>query len=318
MSIKGIVDTVVHVHSFRNIDLLEQGVYMLHLTVRSASDSLDSPYLLDQCSTKKSPNRKHCVIESVIDDVNFFTKGFLIRYVEEEANLNDLAVFRSEIEPNTGCPVVITLGLMFAELKAAATNDEVAVNPPSFSDFTLLSTQRVQINRPLEGVHQFVSVIFTEAVPCQVNITIHVALMDFRYRFDHKGSHESECDLAKLAANVLFGSKEIVENEDVEQVADLWVGPLQKALKKVHSFTNKFSKTAENNRKPLKLREISRRKLDFQKVPIKLTKQFLVEMQEISTQLHITQQALLFIIREKSLELTLYLQREYITQLKEQ
>lgn len=80
MSIKGILDTYVHIHSFRNLDLFEQGVYMLRITLE---DSEASPYISHVCDPASKICPEHHLAESRVHDFSFYSQGFSIRYAEE-------------------------------------------------------------------------------------------------------------------------------------------------------------------------------------------------------------------------------------------
>ena len=126
MSLKSIVEAVVHLESFRNIELFYQGLYYLKCSLYSETPSSEpdqpnvkqfaQPYcsFVSQIQMEKQAkiNRKggvgsggqqydhHNLLASRIIDSQsaFCSKTFLIRYCEEEVEINDIILFRAEID----------------------------------------------------------------------------------------------------------------------------------------------------------------------------------------------------------------------------
>lgn len=125
MSLKSIVEAVVHLESFRNIELFYQGLYYLKCSLYTEvpAEDPDQPNVKQfaqpycsfvshiQMEKQAKVNRKgvgsssqqydhHNLLASRIIDSQcaFCSKTFLIRYCEEEVEINDIILFRAEID----------------------------------------------------------------------------------------------------------------------------------------------------------------------------------------------------------------------------
>lgn len=188
MSYYGVLDVCLHFHSFRNVDLLHQGLYQLRARVYSdlledhsqlipgtpytappekvhAGGSANSqcvavfPYAMipsrlhqedfklailpkgsleqrsaciqrSECPEIASSNKAgraehHCVVPPSIDAQmqSFHTTTFLIRYCDEEVDLNNLCQFRLELDlcqkHALATPVYLEIDLMYADPSAS-------------------------------------------------------------------------------------------------------------------------------------------------------------------------------------------------------
>ena len=128
MSLKALVEVLVHLDTFRNIDLFYQGLYYARFKIYYAKPAhaaeplgterddrepeahfeLVQPYWNFQTQRqddrtlkmKPHPTDPHNLLSSSITDDQsaFLTKAFLIRYCEEEVELNDIVMFRAELD----------------------------------------------------------------------------------------------------------------------------------------------------------------------------------------------------------------------------
>ena len=101
-SYNAIVSTIIHFETYRNIDLLHQGLYFIRASLTSEDgksvalplDIYPSPHV---SKAKKNNINYHDILPAIIEETNFNTKTFTIRYCEEEIELNDICEFRLEI-----------------------------------------------------------------------------------------------------------------------------------------------------------------------------------------------------------------------------
>lgn len=148
MSLRAVIEVVIHLESFRNIDLFFQGIYYTRFRVgtekklaaaragaagpnsaaqgttppagdaQSASaamprqDAARVEYAQPYCSyvsyfqqekaaraSKNGPDHHNLLPAQIVDDQQcFLSKAFLIRYCEEEVEINDIALFRAELD----------------------------------------------------------------------------------------------------------------------------------------------------------------------------------------------------------------------------
>lgn len=125
MGLKAVIEVVVHFESFRNIELFYQGLYYLQCKLHPISPTEGEPkqYAAPHCSFishvqhQKNLNNSRKASQSagpVFDHHNllphkicaesnsFRTKTFLIRYCEEEVEINDIVLFRCELDVEPG------------------------------------------------------------------------------------------------------------------------------------------------------------------------------------------------------------------------
>ncbi|EAR94467.2 serine esterase, putative (macronuclear) [Tetrahymena thermophila SB210] len=114
MSVRSIVDLVVHVQNFRNIDLFYQGLYFLKFTIYQLKGKDQKiyahpynitenykPYSNDfqQPKGQKFNDSQLFRPAGIIDQTSsFYSKSFFIKFCEEEVELNDFCHFRIEFD----------------------------------------------------------------------------------------------------------------------------------------------------------------------------------------------------------------------------
>jgi hypothetical protein len=136
MSFRSVAEVLVHFESFRNIDLYHQGIYFLRCCLyyqkgekfyyaqpftifnaklpSNAAQVASSPAVnqpeegepaliggVNPAKTRKRKNLDHHnILPASIDKENFKfnTRAYMIRYCEEEVELNDIIHFRLEID----------------------------------------------------------------------------------------------------------------------------------------------------------------------------------------------------------------------------
>lgn len=102
MSIESVVDVVVHLGNFKTFDMLAQGTYRLQIKVfyrsRSQQKTYAQPYLiLDNRFSQNGISQK--LFEPTINpkDNSVLTSSFFIRFCDQESLLNQIAMFRMEV-----------------------------------------------------------------------------------------------------------------------------------------------------------------------------------------------------------------------------
>jgi len=198
MSLRTAVEIALHFESFRNIDLFHQGLY--HLKTRLYRNDGDQrlfaipyghftcPVQLEQPKPKPTRTDHHHLIPAHIieDQYTFSTRSFLIRYCEEEVELNDIGQFRIEFGPGEAeqsAPLLLEVDLMFADLTQHGGADRFGEQPDVDStEFKSVSTQMFRVHRSDQGLHEFSPIVFDEFHFCLVNIVIHSVLLDIKLR----------------------------------------------------------------------------------------------------------------------------------------
>lgn len=185
MSLRAIFEIVLHLESFRNIDLFQQGLYHLRFEIFHSINGKKfsaSPY--NQYSSE--PNSKNSLkIPGSIDDIYYKSQSFYIKYCDEDVEINEIAVFRAEVEITDDVvlpPLIIQCSLMYCDVGGRVSEKILKTlieNPPEFKQEASLD---IEVSSFIEGVNSFVPIIFDDQHFCVLNSTVHVILIDFRFR----------------------------------------------------------------------------------------------------------------------------------------
>ena len=121
----------------------------------------------------------------------FNTRAFMIRYCEEEVELNDIGHFRIELDLEDSQPAKVEffmeVELMFSDLlnqggpekfQQQSNLKEIEGN----AEFKCVSVQKYRIRKLSEGIFEYVPVVFDEQHFCIALCTVHSSLLDFRFR----------------------------------------------------------------------------------------------------------------------------------------
>lgn len=199
MSLRTVVETAIHFESFRNVDLFHQGLY--HLKTRLYREDgcqriLATPHSHFACPTQVEATQRakstrtdhhHLIPAHVVEDqCTFSTRSFLIRYCEEEVELDDVGQFRIDCaveEAENMQPLILEVDLMFADLTQHGGADRFGEQPDVDStEFKSVSTQLLRLHEVQKGLHEFCPVVFDEFHFCLANIIVHTVVVDFRFR----------------------------------------------------------------------------------------------------------------------------------------
>lgn len=185
MSLRAIVDIVLHLESFRNIDLFQQGLYHLKFeifhTISSKKFSA-SPY--NQYS-RESSSKSSLTLPGGIDDIYYKSQSFYIKYCDEEIEINEIAVFRTEVEINNESsipPLTIQCSLMYCDVGGRVSERVLKTLLESPPDFKSEAQAEIEISSFIQGANSFVPIIFDDQHFCVMNSTVHVIVIDFRFR----------------------------------------------------------------------------------------------------------------------------------------
>lgn len=203
MSLRTVVDVAVLFENFRNIDLFHQGLYHLRCRIKHESGGDEwtaaipyghnvAPLLSEQIEQVKPKIGRidhHNVIAAqlVEEQEAFVTRTFLIRYCEEEVEIQDTGLFRLEIDIRPGKPTTLAMllqvELMFADLGQHGGADGFGENADLTSmEFKRVSTQTFRVLGAAQCLHEFCPVVFDEFHFCVANMVVQTALLDVRFR----------------------------------------------------------------------------------------------------------------------------------------
>mmetsp|Transcript_2621 Transcript_2621/g.6117 ORF Transcript_2621/g.6117 Transcript_2621/m.6117 type:complete len:829 (-) Transcript_2621:44-2530(-) len=250
------VEVGISLMSFHNVDLNQQGLYRLSVSVAKGADRLraiaqearmqeakeasnskkklgvkDSrqglgahadapledratPYACFETDLDLSHVEGRKVLDSLrrhtpasISGVNdvYYSKGFLVRYVDEKRNINDGVHFRFDLNAIRDRDVSLRLCICLERACPPVTEDE---GPPEYS---ILSARTVQLNRVGEGLHEYIPIIYDDFYNsgfALLETTVHTCVTGIRYEPDTSG--------LRLAQYLLRGREE----KDLDEALD--------------------------------------------------------------------------------------------------
>ena len=194
MAYKALLGFFIHIESFRNINLSHQGAYYAKISVYSEAvnkEPIIKAYPLENYTSILAPKKAksgNMNFELPLARINneigeFITKTFIIKYCEEDVELNDFCDFRADIEINQlqrQINFIMEIQLMYAELNLQTEEKQnISIKPEGF---TLAATKKYRISNSISGISQYLPVIFDQSFYSILNCNIHTSLLDFRYR----------------------------------------------------------------------------------------------------------------------------------------
>ena len=125
----------------------------------------------------------------ILDEHSIFqSRSFLIRYCEEEVEINDIGLFRAEldIEPDyLSTEYMLDFELFFSDLHGLGGPEKWQQNVNEFDTkavFKSVSMQKFKIQKLAQGISEFVPVIFEDQYFSVLNCHIQSVLLDYRFR----------------------------------------------------------------------------------------------------------------------------------------
>lgn len=243
MAFQALLEVALHIESFRNIDLFHQGLYSLRCTL-SAKDKLACPYNLVSTPILKrkanSRNEPHYIYPARIEDIdrNYISRTFLVRYCEEEVEINEMCYFRIEIPNNRPDPLTLKVELLFSDMGGDVNLE--AFDPEIKPTFKTVATVSFVVLGAESGLHEFFPIVFDESYYCTVQAMLHSSLLDFRFRpsIDLK---TPVIDIAASLASILFPDrngklKSFIGAEETDKVHSTYMLKLIIAFDKIRSF----------------------------------------------------------------------------------
>jgi len=123
------------------------------------------------------------------DQTGFTSRSFLIRYCEEEIEINDIGLFRAEldVEPDyLNTDFYLEVELFFSDLSLIGGPDkwqsQTVADFETKAVFKSVSLQKFVLHRLPQGLNEFVQVVFDDQYYSSLNCTVEATLVDFRFR----------------------------------------------------------------------------------------------------------------------------------------
>ena len=354
MSLRAIVEIIVHLESFRNIDLFQQGLYFLQFEIFHSVNGKKfsaSPYNI---CTPEINSKGSAKIPGQLEDIYFKSQTFYIKYCDEDIDINEISVFRTEVEVNneeTIPHLSVKCSLMYSDL-GGRINDKVLKslleNPPTFNPE---ASAEIKILNFIEGVNQFLPIIFDDSHFCLMNSTIHVILIDFRFRalpmlstseentqMLNKNPQDKEINMPITLSEIFFPSMNELTNDLIDAVHQKymrlltivydknnrlihhWLHFLDKAddimlISKIDHQAINSSITTDDSLQPIYGNLLSTRILD--RDPAKVSEKILQDIQELAGNMHYLVHTFIDVLNKASKNVAISLMYEYNARLKD-
>mmetsp|Transcript_6338 Transcript_6338/g.11014 ORF Transcript_6338/g.11014 Transcript_6338/m.11014 type:complete len:660 (-) Transcript_6338:809-2788(-) len=230
MAICGVFDLIVHVDSFRNIDLYNQGNYCL----RFCFETEEGPAVPTSSESRRS--RRHrdqhylCPASTDPDSQTFDSRVFIIRYRDEEVRLQDMCIFRCHL--NLESVLTMRVQLMFNEagfdyLQGDAVKEKL--RPVAETEYKIIKAE--------QGIQTYIPVTFGDVFFCLADVTIHTVLLNYRLNF--KAPHGAQVNIEELWAIVISPGDNpdlVLEPDAAEEKHQKFIGKLQQICRNLRAY----------------------------------------------------------------------------------
>ena len=274
MPLRAAYDILLHLDSFKNIDLLQKGIYQIRVEIYYENEDKTkrfyaAPYytLPVQMPLYRS-NPNHNFRESYImeDECTYCSKSFIIKYCNEIANLSEFIQFRVEVDMVENfelTPFYISYSLFYSELSHESNRSNELNN----YEFREIGKSTFYLTNLLQGSSNFIPAIFGDFFYSLVDTTVHSCLIDFKVKKNfmeitddselckivdlNKDENQSRIPSSRVLNKYLFiNNIEIINNSKIlRKELAIILGKFNKAVQtkmaKFSSISNKFLKKPE-------------------------------------------------------------------------
>ena len=201
MVLTAMLEVLLHIDTVTNVDLFFQGVYFLklRLTHRAGpgratmqphwSYETQRQAKRDKLFAKGSdPHNllRPQTVNNNDDSSCFASKGFLIRYMEEEAEVNDVVLFRSELATEANfqaTDVLLEVELWFNDLSKCGQPAGWRSNWQKFpfQEYKKVQSQTYRLRRAATGFCEFVPIHFDHHYQCTVALQVEATMLQFKF-----------------------------------------------------------------------------------------------------------------------------------------
>jgi hypothetical protein len=203
MSLNYLYDFMIHYNTYKNIDLTNQGIYQIKTKLYTTFNGksyyaipyyfTESKALENMYQTDEQQIKAHCVINPSISENNYeyITKSFIIRYADEEVELDEFCYFRLEIPSNVNLKEIVIycqFYLGFSDALNSGKDKKNGVFP--FKEIQFKHSQNVIVSIINEGissyfVESYSPIVYMDNYSSLLNISIHRILSDFKMRISN-------------------------------------------------------------------------------------------------------------------------------------
>lgn len=195
MAVCSVLDLIVHVDSFRNIDLYNQGNYFLRLSFESDEGFAVPTFVESRRGRRHRDHHYLCPATANEDTQTFDTRVFSIRYKDEQVRLQDLCIFRCHLKPKQ--VMVMRCELMFHETNFEEGQDETVkqlMRPVAETEYRIIRAE--------QGIQCYIPVTFGEVFFSVIDVSLHSVLLNYRLNLNVPKS--SQVNIEEIWASILF------------------------------------------------------------------------------------------------------------------
>ena len=211
MSLNYLYEIMIHFHTYKNIELLNQGVYQIKSKIYTTLNNkkyyalpyffTESKDLENLYQTEENSNKNPFLINSEISENNYeyTTKSFFIKYADEEIELDEFCYFRIEIPEQyakNGFNFFCQFDLVSSDLPSPSSNDQK--NQKDLNSFIpALKFKNIQseivdiTNKPSENIdtndvfnESYSPIVFHSNYSSLLRVSIHKILIDYKIRIE--------------------------------------------------------------------------------------------------------------------------------------
>jgi hypothetical protein len=252
MSVNILKEFLIHFHTFRNVDLINQGLYQIRSRIFYTEKNLKYmalPYFF--VDSKESENtlltdeqniKPHNIITNHISESSseYVTKTFLIRYSDEEVELDEFCYFRIEVpysKIKSHLIYHVEFELFFSDALMHINKEKKSgQNVLNNVEFKSVSNQVLLLNFDGNGfLESFSPIVYSDSFSSTLNTSVHMIVLDYKLRVNNLKSFSIEENLT-TSTNV-----NVSQNKFDNQEKNKMPSNGQK-----HSHTNNFLNNSQS------------------------------------------------------------------------
>ena len=206
MSLTNLYEIMVHFHTYKNIELLNQGIYKVVLKIYITIDdkkyyavpyfNTESKALENLNQTDEQSNKNPIIIDAKISENNYeyTTKSYYIRFADEEVELDEFCYFRIEIPNNiTDYNITCQFDLNFSEPNNANPAQKNVKETIPFanvkfksvqSEFVTFSNAIAKDTSSDYFAETYSPIVFHSNYSSLLRTSIHKLLIDYKIRIN--------------------------------------------------------------------------------------------------------------------------------------
>ena len=196
MSINYLYDFVIHYHTYKNIDIVNQGIYNIKTKIFTNYNNkkyhavpyyfTESKVLENMSQTDEETIRAHCIINPKIleNNIEYITKSFIIRYADEEIELDEFCYFRLEIPSNINLndiEINIRFYIEFSDFNNSS-NVSNFIKGLKFKKLHFVNVNIINEGISKNFIESYTPIVYYDNFSSLLNVSIHRVLSDFKIR----------------------------------------------------------------------------------------------------------------------------------------